>query len=66
MQRPRAVVCRLISEAEAGGGSVHGDITCATYGELSSRCTASVPILTAVLLRTPSSELIVMSICRSP
>ena len=56
----RAVVCRLIREPIHAGHP--GDITCAAYGELPSLWTDSVPILSAVLLRRPSLELIVMSI----
>jgi hypothetical protein len=56
----------LINDADADGGAVHGDVTCATYGESCSRPTMSVPADRAAALCAPSAELTVISNCMSP
>src|ERR1700756_1757092 len=56
----------LTSDPDAKGGAVHGEVTCATKGEPSSRLTMSVPTARAALLCAPSAEPTVISSCWSP
>ena len=57
---------RLMSSAAAGGGTVHGEATSTTCGELFSVVTISVPTARAAGLSTPSRAATVTNICTSP
>jgi hypothetical protein len=57
---------RLTRSAAAGGGAVHGEVTCATCGELRSWSTISLPTARAGVLSTPSGVDTTISNCTSP